>query len=433
MILFALYRAQETAKAHKTRALIAKLDAVIKDKWQTYQYRRVPLYLGPDQYDDSTGNVAGQYDSADNLLTDWYGDGTYRSTSADPRSAAKIRLEAIHELMRWELPDRYSDVVQVQADGTVGGGPTGPSAFLTPTPIPTMVEPSLAATYRKRINSAPNRDIINQGAEMLYLIVMQSLAGDEDSRDVFKPDNIGDVDNDGMPEFIDGWGRPIKFLRWAPGLISDLQILARAVVSNATPNSGTTTVTASGLGLSATNGAYVGGAMGIIDANPPAPNTNLSPKPIFGTRMARITGYTYSGGTGTFTCAGSPAGQAFNGQPPSSGNTIVIMAPDPFDPTDIQRISEPRYYAPDKYVPSFAIYPFIYSAGPDGKYGILADAEASSAKAYSYTANAVRPFVEFSATLVDPPYLLFGASAEIEAGYPNASLDNIHNHLQGLR
>ena len=33
----------------------------------------------------------------------------------------------------------------------------------------------------------------------------------------FSPSEIGDTDKNGWPEFLDGWGRPIFFLRWAPG------------------------------------------------------------------------------------------------------------------------------------------------------------------------------------------------------------------------
>jgi hypothetical protein len=40
----------------------------------------------------------------------------------------------------------------------------------------------------------------------------------------FSQSEIGDVDGDGMPEFLDGWGRPIMFLRCAPGFLgSDIQ------------------------------------------------------------------------------------------------------------------------------------------------------------------------------------------------------------------
>jgi prepilin-type N-terminal cleavage/methylation domain-containing protein len=474
MILFALYRAQETAKAHKTRALIANLDQVIKDKWQTYQYRRVPVNLSADTYED-TGATAGAYDSGDTLRSDWNGDGTYtQNADGTPRAptpveAAKIRLDSIHELMRWELPDRYSDIVDVTPGTYLTENANQPSILTSyasagqcifplpspkfPPPIsqPELIRPSLGATYDRRIYAGitgtppPNKtqpNIDNQGSEMLYLIVMQSLAGDEDSRAVFKPDNIGDTDNDGMPEFIDGWGRPIKFLRWAPGAISDLQIVARVVVANSPAPGATTTVTSGSPGLSATNGAYVGGAMGIIDPSPPG-IPNLTPKPIIGNRMARITGYSYDPTTriGTFTCAGQIGGQAFNlGPPPNMNDTVVIMAPDPFDPTDVQRmpLSEPswNYYTTNHYVPSFATYPLIYSAGPDGKYGIMADIhQKGSVPPYSFVANKDLPFVEFSsiAGVPDPKFLLLGSPCEVEPGYPAASLDNIHNHLQGLR
>src|SRR5690606_39906930 len=65
----------------------------------------------------------------------------------------------------------------------------------------------------------------NQGAECLYMIVMYATANGE-ARGLFNENQIGDVDGDGAPEFLDGWGRPINFLRWAPGFESDLQLNA---------------------------------------------------------------------------------------------------------------------------------------------------------------------------------------------------------------
>jgi hypothetical protein len=40
---------------------------------------------------------------------------------------------------------------------------------------------------------------------------------DSSALDFFFPGEIGDTDNDGMPEILDGFGQPIGFLRWAPG------------------------------------------------------------------------------------------------------------------------------------------------------------------------------------------------------------------------
>jgi len=47
--------------------------------------------------------------------------------------------------------------------------------------------------------------------------------GNSTALEWFSEKEIGDTDNDGMPEILDAWGRPIYFLRWAPGYISDLQ------------------------------------------------------------------------------------------------------------------------------------------------------------------------------------------------------------------
>ena len=42
--------------------------------------------------------------------------------------------------------------------------------------------------------------------------------GDGEARTLFKESDIGDTDGDGAPEFLDGWGHPISFIRWAPAL-----------------------------------------------------------------------------------------------------------------------------------------------------------------------------------------------------------------------
>src|SRR5690606_16654245 len=39
----------------------------------------------------------------------------------------------------------------------------------------------------------------------------------------FTASEIGDIDGDGLFEFVDAWERPISFLRWAPGFESAMQ------------------------------------------------------------------------------------------------------------------------------------------------------------------------------------------------------------------
>jgi hypothetical protein len=83
--------------------------------------------------------------------------------------------------------------------------------------------PSVRNSYMRRAQQALGTNWptlwtqTSQGAECLYLIVSTMRDGDKSALDFFFPNEIGDVDGDGMNEILDGWGNPIEFLRWAPG------------------------------------------------------------------------------------------------------------------------------------------------------------------------------------------------------------------------
>jgi hypothetical protein len=103
-----------------------------------------------------------------------------------------------------EMPDAKSDLVKT--DGTVNG----PIAFSWGH-IP---EPALHKLYA---SNPPSSD--HDGAQCRYKIVSQ---GDPEAMEQFRQNEIGTTP-DGKPCFIDGWGNPIMFLRWAPGYGSPLQ------------------------------------------------------------------------------------------------------------------------------------------------------------------------------------------------------------------
>jgi hypothetical protein len=156
-----------------------------------------------------------------------------------------MRLDMLRDYMRMEMPDRWSDVYSQPLPSTAYRPiprPAASSAYAT----------RYAAVTGQNFNSltaAPGIDVF-QNAECLYMIVMEAIAQDGDARDVFRPDDVADTDGDGFPEFIDAWGTPIRFLRWAPGFISELQTLARAVPTN-TPTAGqSVTVAFAPLGFS---------------------------------------------------------------------------------------------------------------------------------------------------------------------------------------
>jgi type II secretory pathway pseudopilin PulG len=164
--MVAVGRTREEARIAKTKATIAKLDLLIQQRYESYQTRRVPV------------NLSG--------LT--------------PKKAREVRLLALRYLMWMEMPDRFSDINPNAGTGTV-----------TLTDGKTMPWPSLAIQFGRRDKSKRTDDFMH--GECLYLVV----ASDPEALAMFASDEIGDVDNDGWPEFLDGWGRPIYWLRWAPG------------------------------------------------------------------------------------------------------------------------------------------------------------------------------------------------------------------------
>lgn len=177
LVLGGMYSAAEAARLERTRATVAKIDSILRAQWDTYRTRRLSL----------TGRGF---------------------QGADRRVVDQQRLLQLWETQRHELPHRYADILSTTASDGVG----------------------VRAAYQSWLTATRSDQL--QSAETLYLVVMQSLGADSDIK--FLPSEIGDTDEDGMLEFLDGWGRPIKWLRWAPGFVpslgadSDLQIASSA-------------------------------------------------------------------------------------------------------------------------------------------------------------------------------------------------------------
>jgi len=124
------------------------------------------------------------------------------------------RLMMLRELMRLEMPDRFSDITDNPITHIRGGQPSDPL----------LPRPAVSRAYLRRLNAATNRTDTHQGAESLYMFVMLG-AEDSDAITHFSDNDIKDVDGDGLPEFVDGWGNPISFIRWPAGFASPMQSL----------------------------------------------------------------------------------------------------------------------------------------------------------------------------------------------------------------
>jgi hypothetical protein len=404
MVLFAMFQAQETAKAHRTRALITKLNMIIMRRYDEYRTRRVP-YIFPA--------VSQSAAPADQVNAQ--------------RALAKARLDCLRDLMRLEMPDRWSDVT----DNPIAPFPHGINSSILPTFNGQIARPAVSTRYLAKYNAAYNMNNTwptseNQGAECLYMIVMESLAQEGDAREFFKPTDIADVDEDQCPEFVDAWNQPIEFIRWAPGYLSEMQSPLRLAgsVSQVDAHTATVSVTANyGPRLNQTPGSYVGGTIAFLQTGN---KEQLNIK-----QMGRISGYRYDATTTPptviFTCS-TPSGvsqQAFNGESPSNAE-FVVLQPDPFDSRGIYPIYNSL---PHLATPTYAIYPLIVSKGKDRAMGIK-DGKGGGGT-LQYTQEGLNPF--YFAPPVNEAYeLMLGSIPSATDGEPNwyqgCDKDNITNH-----
>lgn len=190
--------AMEAARDKRTQSLITKIHTLVMEQYASYETRRVDLHPQIVQaINGMSGNVRGQ------MLAD-------------------ARLLGVRELMKFEMPDRWSDVL---------GGPVAnnPQSSAVNNPQILASSPALRQAYYRRFVNLDTTDVdvvqSNQGAECLYMIVMFA-TGDGEARTLFAKQDIGDTDGDGANEFIDGWGQPIQFIRWPAGFVQQSTLMS---------------------------------------------------------------------------------------------------------------------------------------------------------------------------------------------------------------
>jgi prepilin-type N-terminal cleavage/methylation domain-containing protein len=161
LALSGLAASRQRAKIDKTKSTIRKLHEIVMPQYESYLTRRVAA------------------------------------------NTPAARLAAVRLLMVQEMPDQWSDVY--------------PSGSLT------LPGNATAPTRRYAAFKSGSFTSAYEGAECLAMLITRGGFA-PDATELFRNDEMGDIDNDGAPEFWDGWGRPIGFIRWPAGFSSILQI-----------------------------------------------------------------------------------------------------------------------------------------------------------------------------------------------------------------
>ncbi len=230
MVLFSLAGAQQDANIAKTRKTVEKLNAIILQEWEKFRYRAArididPTWLRP-QRDLSNPTLLGQ-------------------PALSPREGARLRMIVLRDLMRMEMPDRLTDVLYpptaYKAALRTANNASGITGDDAPYYVASRVVPGKLNNFRAKIGLGAipspyfgavtpivpavmpaSANTTNQGAEWLYQIVAAANYNGGSALEGFRSTEIGDTDGDGMPEFIDAWGTPIRWLRWPSGYASPL-------------------------------------------------------------------------------------------------------------------------------------------------------------------------------------------------------------------
>lgn len=213
MVTTAVSGVRTTAREARTKRIISVVDSVIAEHYEQLRYRPLPVEI-PALYNYAPNGAIVGYE----VLAD---------------ETARVRLMMLRDLQRMELPDRYTDItsqpsliyaaatqvaeqndqiIQKRDDKSlrqlfqVAWYDTSVSADNLP--------PKMSA-YRGRLSG--QQTVEHQGAECLYLILSTSFVGGQPAIGAIPDANIGDTDDDGMPEILDGWGQPLQYVRWPVG------------------------------------------------------------------------------------------------------------------------------------------------------------------------------------------------------------------------
>lgn len=199
LMLAGLAVARTSAKAAKTSSTIRKISELILPYYERYETRRPRM--------PSTADLSRV-------------------------QASDLRRTALRRLMTMELPERSLDIIDVLSpeSSPVGNIAVFPTKVLSDVSPVTRRYLSLMTKAMRDVGyvdadykvKAGVKDPVSS-ADLLHMIVMRGPVADTDIILHFRTDEVLDTNGNGLPEFVDGWGRPIYFKRWAIGFNSPVQ------------------------------------------------------------------------------------------------------------------------------------------------------------------------------------------------------------------
>ena len=217
--------AVESTRRERTIATIRKIDAALTSAYEKYQYRKpdVSSFIGNIEKNLENSSRGGEefkvrpQAEKTQMIYHWVLRQLYRMPwlewnersfispedvqTVDNQFAPYIlRTIMLREILLADFPDCFDEVNYDY-----------PILNISPSPVHLAYQ-KFKYTLQQTAANSRDGDI---SADLLYLILMNT---SPETRGTFLDRETADTNNNGIPEFIDGWGNPIRFIRWAPAL-----------------------------------------------------------------------------------------------------------------------------------------------------------------------------------------------------------------------
>ena len=179
-----------SSKVAKTRSTIQKIDVAMMQIFETYESRFAAIKRRVDvEYPLQSENVR-----------------------------LRIAAHMIRDIMRMEMPQCWWEIRRYDSPHP----PLSPIGITNPTVVPPL-NPQWSEYTRATALLDFYHAAYNNGADSAALLFLITQNLNPEALEAFHGSEVG-RDRSGMLVFLDAWGRPIRFLRWAPGFIdhSDL-------------------------------------------------------------------------------------------------------------------------------------------------------------------------------------------------------------------
>lgn len=206
---------KDSAEEEATSATVQKLARLVEQRVEAFDraFRGVReqnamtamrgLLLDPNKDGNKSDGVFGVYDSA-------------------------VKILAKKSLFRFEFPQSFSDRLALGDSSTlVPGLPDSMYiAIVAPTVrtdlgLPATTPLTAPAIVSEATTRFAKHQTVTESAECLYfqLFASGNYGATAVDGDRFTEREIQDTDGDGLPEFIDAWGNPLRFYRWPTRMI----------------------------------------------------------------------------------------------------------------------------------------------------------------------------------------------------------------------